>query len=166
MSGAADGVQLGAYLLETLAVHVPSPPPVAFKPIQRIGGGTGWYYGNWLWRLRAFLDMLVGGIGLRRGRPDPERLSAGDAVDCWRVDAFQQDRLLRLFAEMRLPGRAWLQFEVTGDGSGAIIRQTAIFDPAGFLGLMYWYLLYPVHRVLFAGMLRSIVKAIENHEGT
>lgn len=155
-----DAVELGTCLVEALAVCVPCPPSQAFKPIQRIGGETGWYYANWLWRLRAFLDMLVGGVGLRRTRPDRETLALGDIVDCWRVAAFQPDRLLRLSAEMRVPGRAWLQFEVVGDEARSTIRQTAIFDPRGILGLIYWLALYPIHRLMFVGMLRGIVKAI------
>jgi hypothetical protein len=130
------------------------------NPIRRIGGKTGWYYGNSLWRLRGFLDLLVGGAGLRRGRRDPEWLIPGDTVDFWRVEAFEPDSLLRLFAEMKLPGRAWLQFEVTGGDAGTTICQTAIFDSVGIYGLLYWYALYPLHELVFAGMLRGIVKAI------
>lgn len=147
-------------LTDSRMIEVPHCPAEAFWPIQRIGGETGWYYGNWLWRLREFLDMLVGGVGMRRGRPDPERLAPGDTLDCWRVEVLQPNRFLRLVAEMRLPGRAWLQFEVLGHGASSTIRQTAIFDAAGILGWLYWYVLYPVHRLMFAGMLRGIVKAI------
>jgi hypothetical protein len=139
---------------------VPRKPPEAFEPVRRIGGETGWYYGNWLWRLRGFLDLLVGGVGVRRGRRDPERLVPGDALDFWRVEAVEPDALLRLSAEMKLPGRAWLQFEVEPDGDGSLLRQTAIFDPRGLLGLAYWYALYPLHQLVFAGMLRGIVEAM------
>jgi hypothetical protein len=133
---------------------------MAFRPIERLGGKTGWYYGNWLWGIRGLLDLLFGGAGMRRGRRDPDRLLAGDTLDFWRVEEIQTDSLLRLAAEMRLPGRAWLQFEVEPDGSGSVIRQTAIFDPAGVLGQLYWYLLYPVHQFVFAGMLGGIVDAM------
>jgi hypothetical protein len=102
---------------------------------------------------------------MRRGRRDPEWLRAGDTVDWWRVEAFIPDRQLRLVAEMRLPGRAWLVFEVEGDAAGSTIRQTAIFEPVGLLGLMYWYALYPGHRLVFAGMLRGIVSAAEGESG-
>ncbi|MEJ2336497.1 MAG: DUF2867 domain-containing protein, partial [Gemmatimonadales bacterium] len=114
----------------------------------------------WLWRLRGFLDLLVGGAGIRRGRRDPETPSAGDTVDFWRVESYEPDRLLALNAEMKLPGRAWLQFEVEplADG-GSRIRQTAIFDPVGLFGLLYWYGLYPLHVVVFRGMLRGIARA-------
>ena len=97
---------------------------------------------------------------MRRGRRDPDRLLAGDTLDFWRVEAIQRDRLLRLTAEMLLPGRAWLQFEIEADGSGSFVRQTAIFDPVGVLGQLYWYLLYPVHEFVFAGMLKGIVQAM------
>jgi len=106
--------------------------------------------------LRGYLDLLAGGVGLRRGRRRAEDLGPGDALDFWRVESFEPDRLLRLRAEMRVPGRAWLQFEVNPVERGAEIRQTAIFDASGLLGLAYWYALYPFHRFVFAGMLRNI----------
>jgi hypothetical protein len=132
-------------------------PEVAFRPILIIGGKAGWYYANWMWQVRGAIDLLLGGVGMRRGRRDPECLSPGDTVDFWRVEDFENNRKLRLMAEMKLPGRAWLEFEVQPAESGAIIRQTAIFDPLGILGLVYWYLLYPLHRLIFSGMLRGIV---------
>ena len=155
------GVRFGSRLVDSRVAHVDVAPASAFAPIRRIGGRTGWYYGNRLWRLRGCVDLLVGGVGLRRGRRDPEWLSVGDTLDWWRVEAFTPDRQLRLVAEMKLPGRAWLAFEVEGDVSGSTIRQTAIFEPVGLLGLMYWYALYPVHQLVFAGMLRGIAKAAE-----
>jgi hypothetical protein len=134
-------------------------PARAFAPIRRIGGETGWYYGNRLWRIRGFVDLLVGGVGLRRGRRDAERLAVGDTVDFWRVEEIEPDRLLRLRAEMKLPGRAWLQFEVEEKGEGSTIRQTAEFDPVGLAGLAYWYALYPFHELVFRGMLDGIARA-------
>jgi uncharacterized protein YbjT (DUF2867 family) len=154
------GVRFGSRIVDSRSVHVASPPVLAFRPISRIGGKTGWYYADWLWRLRGFLDLLVGGAGLRRGRRDPTSLLPGDTVDFWRVEAYEPDRLLRLFAEMKLPGRAWLQFEVEEDGNGSVVRQSSIFDPVGLLGLLYWYALYPMHTLIFAGMLRGIARAI------
>jgi uncharacterized protein YbjT (DUF2867 family) len=151
------GVRFGSRLVDSRTARVARPPAVAFKPIQRIGGDTGWYAWNWLWQVRGFLDLLAGGVGLRRGRPAAETLRVGDTVDFWRVEAIQPDRLLRLAAEMRLPGRAWLEFQVDGDHASATIRQTAIFDPVGLFGLAYWYALYPVHQLVFRGMLRKIV---------
>jgi hypothetical protein len=137
-------------------------PAVAFTPIRRIGGGTGWYCGNWLWKLRGLLDRLVGGTGMRPGRRDPDTLRCGDHVDFWRVEAFEPGRRLRLAAEMKVPGLAWLEFEVSeAAGGGSTIRQTAVFEPSGLFGLLYWYALYPVHQYVFGGMLRGIVSAAE-----
>ena len=149
---------VGGRLVDTREREVPLPPAQAFAPVRRIGGATGWYYGDTLWRLRGFLDLLAGGVGLRRGRRDPETPTVGSALDFWRIEAYEPDRLLRLRAEMRMPGRAWLQFEVDGDGHGSRIRQTAIFDPVGLAGLLYWYALLPLHRLVFEGMLDGIAK--------
>jgi uncharacterized protein YbjT (DUF2867 family) len=158
------GVRLGSRLVDRRALGVAHPPEVAFAPIQRIGGATGWYRGAALWRLRGALDVLVGGPGLRRGRRDPVGLRVGDTVDFWRVEGFEQDRLLRLRAEMRVPGRAWLQFEVTPDEhGGSLVTQTALFDPAGLLGLVYWYAVWPFHGYVFGGMLRSLARAMGAH---
>jgi uncharacterized protein YbjT (DUF2867 family) len=154
------GVRFGVRRVDSRAVEVNVSARQAFAPIARIGGTTGWYYANALWRLRGFADLLAGGVGVRRGRRHPERLLAGDALDFWRVEEMIPDRLLRLHAEMKLPGRAWLQFEVSGAGP-VVIRQTATFDPIGLFGLLYWYALYPVHALMFAGMLRAIAQSAE-----
>jgi uncharacterized protein YbjT (DUF2867 family) len=153
------GDRIGTRFIDSRKALVPVPPSAAFAPIRRIGGGAGWYYGNFLWRLRGFLDLLAGGVGLRRGRRHPDELREGDALDFWRVEAVEPNRLLRLRAEMRVPGRAWLQFEITPAAGGAEIRQTAIFDSSGLFGLAYWYALYPFHRFVFGGMLRGIAAA-------
>jgi uncharacterized protein YbjT (DUF2867 family) len=153
------GVRFGSRLVDSRAVTVPVSPATAFRPIQRIGGETGWYAWNGLWRLRGFLDLLVGGVGTRRGRPSPDQIRVGDTLDFWRVEAFEPDRLLRLAAEMKLPGRAWLEFEVTGEGASSTIRQTASFDSAGLFGRAYWYALYPLHHLVFGGMLRALARA-------
>ena len=153
------GVKFGSRRIDSRAAWVDRAPEEAFRPIARIGGNAGWYYGNPLWRLRGLLDIAVGGPGLRRGRRDPEAVAVGDALDFWRVEEIEPGRLLRLAAEMRLPGRAWLQFEVTPKGGGSLIRQTALFDPVGVAGLLYWYGLWGIHQVVFAGMLRRIVQA-------
>ena len=156
------GVRFGSRIVDSRTAHVTVPPAAAFAPIASIGGVGGWYYGNWLWRLRGALDLLVGGVGMRRGRRDPNSLRVGDVVDFWRVEAFEPDRLLRLRAEMKLPGRAWLEFEVSEDEQQkCTIRQTALFDPLGLSGLAYWYLLYPLHKIVFAGMLKALVRKVE-----
>jgi uncharacterized protein YbjT (DUF2867 family) len=131
------GTRFGNRLVDSRTVRVVVKPEQAFAPIQRIGGKTGWYYGNWLWRMRGRMDLLVGGIGLRRGRRDPERLAVGEVVDCWRVEALEAGRRLLLAAEMKLPGRAWLEFVVEPAENGSVIRQTAMFDPVGLWGLAY-----------------------------
>ena len=153
------GARFGNRLVDSRSARVPVTPEAAFLPILRLGGRNGWYFGNWLWQIRGWLDLLVGGVGMRRGRRDPERLAPGDSLDCWRVEAFEPSSCLRLAAEMKLPGRAWLTFEVAADGAGSIIRQTAVFDPVGLLGLAYWYAVYPLHQLVFAGMLRGIARS-------
>jgi uncharacterized protein YbjT (DUF2867 family) len=155
------GMRFGTRLVDSRAVHVPVSSAVAFAVVQRIGGATGWYYANWLWKVRGFIDLLFGGVGMRRGRRHPEELAVGDTVDFWRVEAYEPGRRLRLAAEMKLPGRAWLEFEVQPDGDGAMIRQTAVFDPVGLLGLLYWYGVYPLHARVFAGTLRGAARAAE-----
>ncbi|MGA3370962.1 MAG: SDR family oxidoreductase [Terracidiphilus sp.] len=144
-------------------IHVNASRVDAFVPIRRIGGANGWYYANWLWQLRGWMDKLVGGVGMRRGRRDPDSLCVGDVLDCWRVEAIEQDHLLRLVAEMKLPGRASLEFEVTGDSTGSVIRQTASFDPLGLLGRAYWYSVLPFHHFVFSGMLQGIATSLGNH---
>jgi uncharacterized protein YbjT (DUF2867 family) len=157
------GVRFGSRIVDSRTIVVPVGAAAAFAPIRRIGGKTGWYYGGLLWRLRGAIDILVGGVGMRRGRPRPDDLRPGDPVDWWRVEEIENDRRLRLVAEMKLPGRAWLEFEVRDgngpDGGSSVIRQTALFDPVGLWGLAYWYVLYPIHELVFAGMLRGIARA-------
>ncbi len=152
------GVTFGSRIVDSRTVTVPADTAVAFEPIQRIGGSVGWYFADWMWQLRGFLDLLVGGVGMRRGRPHPRDLSPGDTVDFWRVEKLEPNQVLLLNAEMRLPGRAWLQFEVEPDETGSVIRQTAIFDPVGLLGRLYWYILYPMHVLIFRGMLNAIAR--------
>jgi uncharacterized protein YbjT (DUF2867 family) len=154
------GIRLGNRLLDHRAKLVSSPPAAAFTPIRRIGGETGWYYANWLWHVRGFLDLLVGGVGVRRGRRDPEIPRAGDTLDFWRVESYEPDKRLRLVAEMKVPGRAWLEFQVDPEGTGSRIQQIAIFEPRGLFGLAYWYALYPLHSIVFTGMIQGIADAI------
>ncbi len=154
------GDRFGTRLVDTRTVTVDAPAAAAFAPIEAIGGDTGWYWSSWLWEVRGFFDLLVGGVGMRRGRPHPTKLHVGDALDFWRVETIEPDRLLRLSAEMRLPGRAWLEFEVIPEGANTTtIRQTATFDPAGWYGRAYWFGLLPLHDLVFAGMLRGIARA-------
>jgi len=150
------GVRFGNRIVESHSIRIPSKPRQVFEVLERIGGKTGWYYANWLWRLRGALDILVGGVGLRRRRRNPEKMIAGDVVDCWRVEKVMRDSVIRLTAEMKLPGRAWLEFELQEENGDTHLRQTTIFDPVGLLGLAYWYALYPLHKLIFKGMLKNI----------
>ena len=156
------GLTFGRRLVSSRVVQVEAPPREAFAPIQRIGGPTGWYAANWFWRLRGLLDTVRGGVGLRRGRRDPFDLRTGDTIDFWRVERFEPGRLLRLAAEMKIPGRLWLQFEVDPGEHRSLVRQTTVFDPAGYVGLAYWYALYPIHHRVFSSMLREIQKAAQS----
>ena len=161
------GVRLGNRLVDTRSVRVRVKPERAFASIRRLGGPTGWYYADWLWTLRGWLDLMAGGVGMRRGRRDPETLRVGDTADCWRVEAVEPGQRLLLAAEMKLPGRAWLEFVVQPDAAdGAVIRQTAIFDPLGLWGLAYWYGVWPLHQMVFAGLLRGVTRAAEKQHET
>jgi hypothetical protein len=132
--------------------------------LWKIGGENGWYYGNWLWRFRGFLDKVSGGVGLRRGRTHPDKLFAGDSLDFWRVLlADRQKGRLLLFAEMKLPGEAWLEFHLD---SQDILHQTATFRPRGLPGRLYWYALVPFHYFIFGGMIANITKTPEHPKTT
>ena len=151
-------------LLERRQIVINASPEVVFAEVETIGGNKGWYYGGLLWRIRGMMDKLVGGPGLRRGRRDPDRLRVGEAVDFWRVEAHERNKLLRLRAEMRMPGRAWLQYELLpGEQKPGttLLRQTAFFESHGLAGLAYWYSLLPVHMFMFSGMVRNIRTAAE-----
>jgi hypothetical protein len=141
--------------VRTATVH--ATPADAFRVITKLGGEAGWLYGDTLWRLRGWIDQLLGGTGFRKGRRHETHLRVGDAVDFWRVEALDPNRLLRLRAEMRLPGRAWLQFDVQPvDDAQTRITQTVFFEPKGLGGTIYWNLVRPLHGVLFAGQLRAL----------
>lgn len=156
------GKRLGSRLVDSRSLQLNVSAAQAFAPIAAIGGKQGWYYANWLWRLRGFLDLIVGGVGMRHGRSSGCELRVGQAVDWWRVEDYEPDRFLRLHAEMRLPGRAWLQFEIVPkNANSSIIYQTALFEPLGLKGLLYWYGIYPLHALVFAGMLRNIAQWAE-----
>ena len=160
------GIRAGNRLVDTHTIHVPTSAANVFAAVESIGGKTGWYYANWLWNLRGWLDLLWGGVGMRRGRSDPDHLHVGDVVDGWRVEALEAGQRLRLRAELKLPGRAWLEFKVQPEGNGARLTQTAIFDPIGVSGLAYWWAVWPVHQVVFAGMLRGLAKAALKRQAT
>jgi uncharacterized protein YbjT (DUF2867 family) len=140
-------------------------PEKVFKAFTSLGGERGWPYMNWIWRLRGLLDRFVGGVGLRRGRRHPALLRVGDALDFWRVEAVDEPQLLRLRAEMKLPGRAWLQFDVEPVSKfGSLFIQTAYFAPKGLGGFLYWYVLYPVHSLVFSGMITAIARQAEDDQ--
>ena len=151
--------------VDTRAVTVAAPAEATFAAVERIGGAHGWYSTRWLWRLRGWMDRMVGGVGMGHRRRDPDRLAVGDLFDCWRVVALEPGRRLLLAAEMRLPGEGWLEFEVrpSADGRTATLRQTASFDPLGLLGLLYWWLSWPPHQWVFAQMVRGIAAWAKAH---
>jgi uncharacterized protein YbjT (DUF2867 family)/ligand-binding SRPBCC domain-containing protein len=144
---------------DTRTVVVDVPQVLAFAPVRRIGGATGWYFGRLLWSVRGWLDRCLGGVGMTRGRRDAESCVVGDVIDGWTIEAYEPDRLLRLSADIKLPGRGWLEFEVTPIGATrSRIRQTATFDPRGLLGRAYWYASFPLHALMFRGMLARIAQ--------
>jgi hypothetical protein len=128
-----------------------------FRVFTGLGGKRGWLYLDWAWKIRGFADRLIGGVGLRRGRRDPDELRVGDALDFWRVEAVEPGHMLRLRAEMKVPGQAWLEFRaIPRDDGRTLLTQTAFFAPKGLFGWTYWYGLYPVHRVIFSGFVAEI----------
>lgn len=159
------GSHVGLRMIDARKVKISSPPKQVFRPITRIGGENGWYAWNSLWALRGWIDQVFGGPGLRRIRP--ENLYEGALIDFWHIEHYEPEKQLRLLADMRLPGRAWLDFEVVPDGPDAsILYMTAVFDPFGFWGRLYWAVLYPIHHLVFVGLLKGIQKELkqEKHE--
>lgn len=141
---------------------VSAPAARVFQVCAGIGAGNGWYFANWAWRLRGMLDRVLGGAGLRRGRRLPDELRVGDSLDFWRVEALEDGLLVRLRSEMKLPGKAWLQFEARDNGDGTSqLEHTAVFVPRGLPGLAYWYALYPFHAWIFRGMINAIARRAE-----
>ncbi len=140
-----------------------APPEDLFDRVKRAGGDVGWYYADALWKVRGWMDRLIGGVGLRRGRRDPANVFVGDAIDFWRVEDMTPGRRLLLHAEMKVPGDAWLEFRVdpVAEGPGSELIQTAYFKPMPTWGRLYWDLLYPIHWFIFRGMAKNIVKAAE-----
>ncbi len=148
--------QQAGMMIERRQEQVAADPADVFAVCLGIGGEHGYGYADWTWEVRGAVDRLVGGVGLRRGRRDPHELRVGDALDFWRVEAVEPERLLRLRAEMKVPGRAWLQFETLPQAGGTLLVQTAYFAPKGLPGLLYWYALYPVHGAIFSGMIAAL----------
>lgn len=148
-------------LTEVRTVVTDASPHSLYRSFTGIGGTTGWLSWNWAWRLRGFLDKIVGGPGLTRGRRDPYDLRIGETLDFWRVEALEEDKMMRLRAEMKVPGKAWLQFEIIPKGKQSQLVQTALYAPKGLLGVLYWYAMYPAHLFLFGSMARNIVRAAE-----
>lgn len=148
----------GTILEDQRSVTTTASPAQAFAAVCRIGGDHGWHASDWLWRVRGFADKVIGGVGMRRGRRDPDHLRVGDALDFWRVEALDGDALLRLRAEMKLPGEAWLEWRIDPTpGGGAVIHQWARYHPRGLFGRAYWYGVAPFHRFVFPGLLAGIV---------
>jgi len=149
--------------VDTREVVVDVPASQAFAPVRRIGGANGWYFGNRLWKMRGWLDRWFGGVSMHRGRRDQDCCIVGDVIDGWTVVAYEPDRLMRLAADMKLPGRGWLAFEVmpVDGGRRSRLRQTATFDPRGLLGRLYWNAVLPIHALMFGGLLRQIAQRAE-----
>ncbi|MGB2963621.1 MAG: SDR family oxidoreductase [Anaerolineales bacterium] len=136
-----------------------------FSVVIKLGGVRGWLFFDWAWQLRGLIDRLLGGVGLRRGRRDPNELRVGDALDFWRVELVEPDTSLRLRSEMITPGEAWLQFDMeTTQTDETLLRQTAYFAPKGILGLVYWYALYPFHGLVFSGLINGIKRLAETED--
>jgi uncharacterized protein YbjT (DUF2867 family) len=136
-------------------------PEAVFRIVSGIGGARGWYVADWLWGVRGLVDVAIGGVGMRRGRRHPDDLRVGDALDFWRVEAYEPPHVLRLRAEMRLPGEAWLQWEVEPKSTGTVLHQRALFHPRGLWGRLYWYSLVPFHALIFGRLCRRLAEAAE-----
>jgi uncharacterized protein YbjT (DUF2867 family) len=153
-------------LIERRIIDLDLPASSIYKSFTSLGGSHGWLYANWAWWLRGFVDRLLGGVGFRRGRRDPNLLRVGDALDFWRVEQLVENQKLLLRAEMKLPGKAWLLFETRPQQDRSRLAQTAYFAPKGLGGFLYWYLLYPIHRLIFSGLIRKVAeKATQTDHG-
>ena len=154
---------LEGMILERRQVEVQASTDKVFGTFTRLGDEVGWLYFDWTWRLCGALDRILGGVGLHRGRRDPVNIRVGDALDFWRVEIVDLGKLLRLRAEMKVPGKAWLQFEVNLlENGNTQLSQTAYFAPKGLFGLLYWYILYPLHGLIFSGLIRELKKLSES----
>jgi uncharacterized protein YbjT (DUF2867 family) len=146
-------------MLERRRLVLDLPPAPVFCAYTGLGGERGWLYLNWTWEIRGWMDKLVGGVGLRRGRRHPDDIRVGEALDFWRVEAVEPDRLIRLRAEMKVPGKAWLEFQSVPQPDGkTLLTQTAYFAAHGIAGFLYWYLLLPIHSFIFSGLIRKVAE--------
>jgi uncharacterized protein YbjT (DUF2867 family) len=143
-------------MMERRTMLLDLPPDVVYRAYTGIGGTRGWLYMDWAWALRGWMDKVIGGVGIRRGRRHPDEILAGESLDFWRVEAVEQNRLLRLRAEMKVPGKAWLQFESTPQDGKTLLTETAYYEPRGFFGFLYWYAMWPFHAFLFDGLIRRL----------
>ena len=154
----------GSLYQDRRAVEVAADTASVWRAVEGIGGETGWYSFPLAWAVRGWIDRAVGGIGLRRGRRDPRNLRLGDSLDFWRVEAIDRGRLLRLRAEMKLPGLAWLEMRVEPGGQGrTLYRQRALFYPHGLSGHLYWWAVAPFHAIVFGGMARKLAQRAVDH---
>ncbi|HSE40133.1 MAG TPA: DUF2867 domain-containing protein, partial [Acidobacteriota bacterium] len=152
-------------LTDQQVIDIPASPEKVFRVVSSIGGNNGWLFGNWLWRMRGFLDKQIGGVGLRRGRRHAIDLGIGEALDFWRVEDFEQNQRLLLRAEMKLPGRGWLEFVLERlEITKTRLIQTAKYYPKGLLGMFYWFVLHPFHWIMFRGLARAIAKQVLRHQ--
>ena len=149
-------------IIESRKIKIRKNKEIIFNFISSIGGEKGWLYTNFLWKIRGYIDVLVGGVGLRRGRRHPSKLKQGDALDFWRVEKITPNQILRLKAEMRIPGKAWLEYKIIEEKDNCQLIQNAYFMPTGLFGLFYWYVLYPIHKIIFRGLIKTIKKEIES----
>jgi ligand-binding SRPBCC domain-containing protein len=149
----------GTVFRDRRRIRLQADPEEAWQPIIRIGGKAGWYYADWLWLLRGRFDQLIGGVGMGRGRTNPDNLQAGDVLDCWHVEAVELQTRLLLKVDMKLPGQAYLDYRILPDKKETTeIEQTAYFLPRGLLGIIYWFAVLPAHHFIFRGMLRGIAR--------
>jgi hypothetical protein len=152
-------------LLEERQKITSASPESVYRIFTGLGGKRGWLYADWIWLVRGIIDNLVGGPGFRRGRRHLDELRVGDALDFWRVETLVPNRLMRLRAEMKVPGLAWLQFEIIPQtGNKNLVIQTAFFEPKGLPGLAYWYLLYPIHGWMFSRLIARVVEKAEKED--
>lgn len=149
----------GTLLSDEQSATTTAAPEALYRVVSGIGGDRGWYVTDWLWGIRGTIDGLIGGVGMRRGRRHPDDLREGDALDFWRVEVTDAPRVLRLRAEMRLPGDAWLEWRIDTDGAGSVLHQRALFHPRGLPGRLYWYALVPFHAIIFKRLCQRLADA-------